>query len=56
MTASNLIGAGQDRLFLAGEHAPVNEVRFPATEAENPSIDSYLYVKDSACARPSTSS
>ncbi len=32
---------------MAQEKAPVNEVRFPATEAENPAVDSYLYVKDS---------
>jgi hypothetical protein len=47
VTASNLIGLAKTGLFLAGEHAPVNEVRFPATEAKNPSLDSYLYVKDS---------
>jgi polyisoprenyl-teichoic acid--peptidoglycan teichoic acid transferase len=47
VTASNLIGLAKTGLFLAGEHAPVNEVRFPATEAKNPAIDSYLYVKDS---------
>ena len=35
-------------LFMVSEKAPVNEVRFPAYEAENPSLDSYLYVKDSA--------
>jgi LCP family protein required for cell wall assembly len=48
VTAANLIGLAKTALFLAGEQAPVNEVRFPATEAENPAIDSYLYVKDSA--------
>ena len=32
---------------MAQEKAPVNEVRFPATESENPGVDSYLYVKDS---------
>jgi polyisoprenyl-teichoic acid--peptidoglycan teichoic acid transferase len=32
---------------MAQEKAPVNEVRFPATEAKNPAVDSYLYVKDS---------
>jgi LCP family protein required for cell wall assembly len=47
VTASNLIGLAKTGLFLAGEHAPVNEVRFPATEAKNPAADSYLYVKDS---------
>ncbi len=46
--ASNLIGLARTGLFLANEKAPVNEVRFPAYEAENPSLDSYLYVKDSA--------
>jgi LCP family protein required for cell wall assembly len=48
VTASNLIGLAKTGLFLAGEHAPVNEVRFPATEAKNPAVDSYLYVDDSA--------
>jgi LCP family protein required for cell wall assembly len=48
VTASNLIGLAKTGLFLAGEHAPVNEVRFPATEAKNPAVDSYLYVNDSA--------
>ncbi len=48
VTASNLIGLAKTGLFLAGEHAPVNEVRFPATEAKDPSLDSYLYVTDSA--------
>ena len=33
---------------MMNEKAPVNEVRFPAYEAENPQLDSYLYVKDSA--------
>ena len=40
--------AGPDRALHGREKAPVNEVRFPAYEAENPSLDSYLYVKDSA--------
>ena len=46
--ASNLIGLARTGQFLVGQKAPVNEVRFPAYEAENPAIDSYLYVKDSA--------
>jgi hypothetical protein len=46
--ASNLIGLARTGLFLASAKAPVNEVRFPAYEAKNPSVDSYLYVKDSA--------
>ncbi len=45
--ASNLIALAQLGLYMAQEKAPINEVRFPATEAENPSVDSYLYVKDS---------
>ena len=45
---SNLIGLARTGQFLIGQKAPVNEVRFPAYEAENPAIDSYLYVKDSA--------
>jgi LCP family protein required for cell wall assembly len=47
-SASNLIGLAKTGLFLAKEKAPVNEVRFPAYEAPNPAVDSYLYVKDSA--------
>jgi len=46
--ASNLIGLARTGQFMIGQKAPVNEVRFPAYEAENPAIDSYLYVKDSA--------
>ena len=45
--ASNLIALAQLGLYMAQEKAPINEVRFPATEAENPAVDSYLYVKDS---------
>jgi len=47
-SASNLIGLAKTGLFLTGQHAPVNEVRFPAYEGENPAVDSYLYVKNSA--------
>src|SRR3954464_8137879 len=46
VSASNLIGLAKTGLFMANSKAPVNEVRFPAYEAENPAIDSYLYVKD----------
>ena len=46
MSASNLIGLAKTGLFLTGKKAPVNEVRFPAYEAKNPAVDSYLYVKD----------
>ncbi|MBE2319261.1 LCP family protein [Solirubrobacter sp. CPCC 204708] len=45
--SSNLIALAQLGLNMAQAKAPVNEVRFPATEAENPAVDSYLYVKDS---------
>jgi LCP family protein required for cell wall assembly len=45
---SNLIGLARTGQFLVGQKAPVNEVRFPAYESENPAVDSYLYVKDSA--------
>ena len=48
VSASNLIGLAKTGLFMVNEKAPVNEVRFPAYEAENPQLDSYLYVKDSA--------
>ena len=44
---SNLIGMAQLGLYMAQSKAPVNEVRFPAYEAKNPQLDSYLYVKDS---------
>ena len=47
MKTSNLIGMAQLGLYMAQSKAPVNEVRFPAYEAKNPQIDSYLYVKDS---------
>ena len=50
-SASNLIGLAKTGLFLTGKKAPVNEVRFPAYEAKNPAIDSYLYVKDSDAAQ-----
>jgi polyisoprenyl-teichoic acid--peptidoglycan teichoic acid transferase len=45
--ASNLIGLARTGLYMAGQKAPVNEVRFPAYESENPAVDTYLYVKDS---------
>jgi hypothetical protein len=44
---SNLIALAQLGLYMAQTKAPVNEVRFPAYEAKNPAVDSYLYVKDS---------
>src|SRR5262249_51880952 len=47
VSASNLIGLARTGLFMINEKAPVNEVRFPALEAENPAIDSNLYFKDS---------
>ena len=47
-SASNLIGLAKTGLFMVNQKAPVNEVRFPAYEAENPALDSYLYVKQSA--------
>ncbi|HEX6021951.1 MAG TPA: LCP family protein [Solirubrobacter sp.] len=46
--ASNLISLMRTGSFMVGQNAPVNEVRFPAYESENPAVDSYLYVKDSA--------
>ena len=46
VATSNLIGLAQTRPVPGQPKAPVNEVRFPAYEAKNPAIDSYLYVKD----------
>jgi LCP family protein required for cell wall assembly len=43
---SNLIAMAQLGLYMAQSKAPVNEVRFPAYEAKNPAVNSYLYVKD----------
>jgi LCP family protein required for cell wall assembly len=43
---SNLKALAQLGLYMAQSKAPVNEVRFPAYEAKNPAVDSYLYVKD----------
>jgi LCP family protein required for cell wall assembly len=48
LSTSNLIGLAQTGLYMANNKAPVNEVRFPAYEGENPATDSYLYVKNSA--------
>src|SRR5262249_36885171 len=45
--SSNLIALAQLGLYMAQSKAPVNEVRFPAYEADNPQVDSYLYVKNS---------
>jgi polyisoprenyl-teichoic acid--peptidoglycan teichoic acid transferase len=42
--ASNLIGLAKTGLYMIGQKAPVNEVRFPATDSENPAVDTYLYV------------
>jgi LCP family protein required for cell wall assembly len=49
--ASNLISMAKTGQFMLGRKAPVNEVRFPAYEAENPRVDSNLYVKRSALRR-----
>ena len=54
--ASNLIGLARTGQFLVGQRAPINEVRFPAYEAENPQVDSYLYVKDSDAAQDARAS
>ena len=48
VSASNLIGLAKTGVFLTGEKAPVNEVRFPAYEAKNPALDSSLYIKASS--------
>jgi LCP family protein required for cell wall assembly len=48
VSASNLIGLAKTGLFMVDKKAPVNEVRFPAYEADNPALNSYLYVKDEA--------
>jgi LCP family protein required for cell wall assembly len=48
VSASNLLGLAKTGLFMVNAKAPVNEVRFPAYEAKDPRVDSYLYVKDSA--------
>jgi LCP family protein required for cell wall assembly len=42
-SASNLIQLAKLGLFLTSRHAPVNEVRFPAEESDNPAVDTYLY-------------
>jgi polyisoprenyl-teichoic acid--peptidoglycan teichoic acid transferase len=31
-------------LFMTGQHAPVNEVRFPALDSADPAVDTYLHV------------
>jgi polyisoprenyl-teichoic acid--peptidoglycan teichoic acid transferase len=41
---SNLLALAKTGLYMAQSKAPVNEVPFPAYEAKNPAIDSYLYV------------
>jgi polyisoprenyl-teichoic acid--peptidoglycan teichoic acid transferase len=48
VSPSNIIGLAQLGLFLADKHAPVNEVRFPAYDAPNPAVDTYLYYKPAA--------
>jgi LCP family protein required for cell wall assembly len=40
---SNLIGLAKTGLFMVGQKAPVNEVRFPADESDNPTVDTYQY-------------
>ncbi len=45
---SNLLGLARTGAFLAGQHAPVNEVRFPAYESPDPSVNTYLYYKPDA--------
>ncbi len=45
VSKSNIIGMLKMGLFLVNHHAPVNEVRFPAFEGENPSVNTYLYYR-----------
>jgi LCP family protein required for cell wall assembly len=51
LKTSNLIGLAKTGLFLMGSKAPVNEVRFPATESDNPAVDTYLYYTKSGIER-----
>src|SRR5262249_54182351 len=44
---SNLIGLAKTGLFMIGKKAPGNDVHFPATDSDNPSVDTYLYASAS---------
>src|SRR6201999_2914360 len=48
LSPSNLLGLAKTGAFLAGAHAPVDQVKFPAYEAPNPAVNTYLYVKRDA--------
>jgi LCP family protein required for cell wall assembly len=47
LSASNIIGLLEMGLYLTNAHAPVNQVRFPAYESRDPSVNTYLYYRKS---------
>jgi polyisoprenyl-teichoic acid--peptidoglycan teichoic acid transferase len=47
LKASNIIGLLEMGVYLMNAHAPVNQVRFPAVESTDPTVNTYLYYKRS---------
>jgi LCP family protein required for cell wall assembly len=48
LKASNIIGLLELGVYLMNAHAPVNQVRFPAVESRDPTVNTYLYARRSA--------
>jgi polyisoprenyl-teichoic acid--peptidoglycan teichoic acid transferase len=46
-SSKTIIGLLKMAIYLSGHHAPVNEVRFPAYDAPNPAVNTYLLVSSS---------
>jgi hypothetical protein len=51
LSASNIIGLLEMGVYLMNAHAPVNQVRFPALESRDPTVNTYLYFRRSALKR-----
>jgi polyisoprenyl-teichoic acid--peptidoglycan teichoic acid transferase len=45
-SSKTIIGLIKMGLYLTGHHAPVNEVRFPAYDSADPTVDTYLHVSN----------
>jgi polyisoprenyl-teichoic acid--peptidoglycan teichoic acid transferase len=47
LAASNIIGLLEMGVYMMNAHAPVNQVRFPALESRDPSVNTFLYYRKS---------
>jgi polyisoprenyl-teichoic acid--peptidoglycan teichoic acid transferase len=50
-SSKTIIGLIKMGLYLTGHHAPVNEVRFPAYDSADPTVDTYLHVSSTGLAQ-----